>query len=68
MGYIVKYGTYFFVENFCVGNFVIETGIAIQKTPLQMHFSARKFGKVMGEGVNLRGETLKWLRININAI
>ena len=50
MGYIVKYLTYFFVENFCVGNFVIGTGIAIQKTPLQMHFSARKFGKVMGGG------------------
>lgn len=50
MGYIVKYVTYFFVENFCVGNFVIGTGIAIQKTPLQMHFSARKFGKVMGGG------------------
>ena len=50
MGYIVKYITYFFVENFCVGNFVIGTGIAIQKTPLQMHFSARKFGKFVGGG------------------
>ena len=50
MGYIVKYVTYFFVENFCIGNFVIGTGIAIQKTPLQMRVSALKFGKVMGGG------------------
>lgn len=50
MGYIVKYVTYFFVENFCVGNFVIGTGIAIQKNTFTDAFFCSKIWKSHGGG------------------